>query len=173
MLSGFHCFSLTLMKSMHGSLAMQKPVLEYFFSFVETVSSKPQKIFQAKPFSFPQEKSIKIDNLSKTDKQIRDGAANVSSVSLYVKTFTLPFPFSLCHEMEVKNHCELKPGLSPSGLEEVRHPVYIGKQAHVQSLILLKCSDFSLHRAHKMTDYYFLKINFIYLFNPHLMICFY
>lgn len=70
-------------------------------------------------------------SLSKTDKQIRVEAANVSSVSLYVKTF--PFPFSLCHEMELKNHCELKPGLSPSELVEVRHPVYLRKQAHVQS----------------------------------------
>lgn len=72
-------------------------------------------------------------SLSKTDKQIRVEAANVSSVSLYVKTFPFPFPFSLCHEMELKNHCELKPGLSPSGLVKVRHPVYLGKQAHVQS----------------------------------------
>lgn len=91
-------------------------------------------------------------NLSKTDKETWIQATSFNSVSLYIKTF--PFPFSLCHQMKLKNHGELKPGSSPYRSSGVRHTMYLRINKHSYRANSCQSAEiFMLCGAHNSTYY--------------------
>lgn len=128
---------------MHGSTEMQKPDLEEFFFFTaEKVSSKPQTIFQAKPFSFPQEKSIKIDTICLKLIKKHEFKPQTSTLLPCTSKHSHSSPFFPCHQMKLKNHCELKSGSSPCGLSGVKHAMYLRINKHAYRAIPPKSRDF-------------------------------
>ena len=103
---------------------------------------KATKNISSKPFSFPQEKSIKIDTICLKLIKKHEFKPQTSTLLPCTSKHSHSSPFFLCHQMKLKNHCELKSGSSPCGLSGVKHAMYLKINKHAYRAIPPKSRDF-------------------------------